>query len=65
MRTIGKLNIKKVQQATIKEMKTNPGIIDPETIINRMPEAMLDIWEGAHSEISRLIMDTVFKEAHR
>ena len=65
MRSIGKRNIKKVQDLTLQELKskTNYGITNfdgiEEAVINKLPTELWDTWEMADQEIHRIISDTI------
>lgn len=68
MRSIGKVNIKKLNKIILEEYKKE---FDPENMMfsnrdcfscierirARVPDAWFDIWESAWSEIERLIQD--------
>jgi len=62
MRSIGKVKIKKLKIIVIDAMAeplvdrwTYPST---EEIMERVPTEWFDLWEGAHSEIYRIISDT-------
>jgi len=56
MRSIGKRNIAKLKIIVIEEMaRRQPD--DMERIKSRIPEEWYELWEGAYSEIDRLIAD--------
>jgi len=60
MRSIGKVKIKKLRQIVQDEMKKNPHITC-NMIIHTLPPEWFDIWEGAHSEITNIILDEAWK----
>jgi hypothetical protein len=61
MRSIGKKNIKLVQNITRDNMKQ--GRFNVEDIKEQLPIELWDTWESAEAEISRVIMDTIYERA--
>lgn len=63
VRTIGKGNIKKIQEM-VKELKKsnnfNTDIYD--SVKANIPYSWSDIYESADAEIDRVIMDEIFKQ---
>ena len=61
MRSIGRKNRNLVVKLTKQLIQTgHEGILHiTEEVIEVLPEELWDTWEGAHSEIERLIHDTV------
>jgi|WetSurSiteA1Bulk_404760.scaffolds.fasta_scaffold536930_2 hypothetical protein len=68
MRSIGKRNIKKVQDLTMNLMMTEK-LNGQESILkcvrDMLPEEMWDTWEMADSEINRIIYDTISEYTYR
>jgi len=68
MRSIGKRNIKQLQEICRAELATHETGI-PYTTIEariraRIPAEWYDIWESAHDEIERIIGDEEIKDIH-
>jgi hypothetical protein len=56
MRSIGKVNIRKLQKIVDEERTGGiPGLQD--RVLRRIPDAWYDIWESAYDEIHRLVDD--------
>jgi hypothetical protein len=65
MRSIGKVNIKKLNKIIEEEVK-RPEIADVKDRIEaRIPSEWYDIWESAWSEIERLIQGGIWKERNK
>jgi hypothetical protein len=62
MRSIGKKNITLVKNLTRKVLadKTFAGNVRLE-VLGKLPDSLWDTWEGAHSEIERIINDTIME----
>lgn len=69
-RTIGRKNRNLVKRLTTEELEktkgmpwlpTPPGQTIEEIVVEKLPVEMWDTWEGADSEIRRIILDTVFE----
>lgn len=68
-RTIGKRNIKSVQKFVQEKMddKAYGEVLIPSAVFEKMMEhqeysSMLDIWEGAYSEIERIVWDYMTRQ---
>lgn len=61
MRSIGKKNIKLVQSITKEEIKNGYENLE-ERVIEKLSSGLWDLWEGADSEIRRIIWDTRTEE---
>ena len=61
-RTIGKKNIALVKKLTLIEVEKNDkftGVVNIEdSVIEKLPAHLWDIWESADAEIRRIIWDT-------
>ena len=73
MRSIGKVKIKKLKQIIEDDLRslpetpfwTNPdlrGVKD--RVWEKVPSEWLDTWEGAYSEIERIICDTILEKTY-
>lgn len=65
-RTIGKKNIALVEKLTRIEVEKNDTLFTEvvnveDSVIEKLPESLWDIWESADAEIRRIIWDTKFK----
>lgn len=60
MRTIGKNNIKLVQQLTKKMIDSDTDNIR-EKVIEKLPSELWDTWEMADQEIRNIIDETIMK----
>ncbi len=65
-RTIGKKNVALVEKLTRKAMENNDdlftGVVNVEdSVVEKLPASLWDIWEAADAEIRRIIWDTKFK----
>ena len=64
-RTIGSTNkriIKSTVERLMKERTTPWGevsYLSPDEVMDKLPESMFDTWEGAYSEISTFILDSI------
>lgn len=61
-RTIGKKNVALVKKLTLIEVEKNDkftGVVNIEdSVIEKLPTELWDIWESADAEIRRIIWDT-------
>lgn len=71
MRSIGKRNIKKVEQLTRQELNKIPawdtadyGLIRTR-VIDQLPVDLWDTWEMADTEIHNIIDDILMKHSYR
>ena len=72
MRSVGKVNIKKLKKIVAEEIKKHTTVWGgtdyqsiEEAVKARIPDEWYDIWESAWSEIERLIGDELTAHAHR
>jgi len=59
MRSIGRRNIALVKQETEKAIREEGHYQVEELVISRLDENLWYIWEGADTEIRRIIEDTI------
>lgn len=75
MRSIGEKHIKFVERLTHAEVRQATGNLDPKgyngvekKVMDRIPEEVFDIWEGAYIEIQQIILhiltDYVYGRIH-
>jgi len=58
-RSIGRRNIEKVKQETEKAIREEGNYQVEELVISRLDENLWESWEGADTEIRRIIEDTI------
>jgi len=72
VRSIGKKNIKLVQNITKKVLRVSPRLANFESdniisvVTARLPDRLWDTWEMADQEIRKVVLDTVlsYDESH-
>ena len=64
MRSIGKRNINFIKNLVRKE-KSDPNWSRAdieENVMSAIPDEMFDLWEGAYTEIQRIIIDAIMEQ---
>ncbi|NCB43083.1 MAG: hypothetical protein EOM59_10745 [Clostridia bacterium] len=64
MRSIGKVKIRKLRALCVKYYDKMNGYASQEEIKRHVPDEWFDIWEGAWSEIERIIHDECTRIAY-
>jgi hypothetical protein len=58
-RSIGRINIGIVKDETLRAIREKGNYNVEELVVSRLDEGLWDTWEGADSEIRRVIDDTI------
>ena len=62
MRSIGKYNIRLVEKKTLEVANASPTMLDVAQVVReKLPSQLWDTWEGADSEITRIIYDKYYE----
>jgi hypothetical protein len=59
MRSIGRGNIALVQSETHLAIKETGNTNVRDLVVSRLPDSLIDSWEGATAEIDRIISNTI------